>query len=223
MIFAFQIITGASSGIGAAVAETLAGPDACLLLIARRANALEQTAAACRARGLDVSPVPGPSALVAALSASGLPAEPLVYLGFIPRSGRARRDALAVLDRVPATVALYEAGPRLPKTLRELADRWGDRAAVVARELTKRHETFSTGTLRSLAEAVVEPPKGEIVLLIGPPETEDREVSEATLDAEIRGALEADPDASPKAVAAEIASRTGASKRAIYQRVLQLR
>ena len=144
--------------------------------------------AACRARGIAVSPIPGPSALTAALSASGLPAEPLVYLGFIARSGRARRAALEPLDRLPATVALYESGPRLPRTLAELAERWGDRPAVVAREVTKKHETFLSGTLRELAERVREPPKGEIVLLIGPPVLTDAAPDAEDLDARVRAA-----------------------------------
>jgi 16S rRNA (cytidine1402-2'-O)-methyltransferase len=179
--------------------------------------------AACRDRGIPVSPIPGPSALTAALSASGLPAEPLVYLGFIPRSGRARREALAPLDRLPATVALYESGPRLPKTLAELAQRWGDRPAVVAREVTKRHETFLAGTLRALADRVREPPKGEIVLLIGPPAAIDDAPGGEDLDARVRAAFRATPEASAKAVAAEVARATGASKRDVYQRVLRLK
>lgn len=178
--------------------------------------------AACRARGLEVSAIPGPSALVTAVSGSGLPAEPLLFLGFIARSGRARKDALDLIDRVPATVALFESGPRLPATLTELAGRWADRRAVVARELTKRHETWLEGTLSELATRIDAPPKGEIVLLLAPPESRPAEAADpARVDRRIREL--ATQALSAKAIAAQVAEELGAPRRAVYQRVSELK
>lgn len=177
--------------------------------------------AACRARDLEVVPIPGPSALTAALSASGLPAEPLLYLGFIARSGRARKETLDRCEDLPVTVALYESGPRLVRTLKELASRWPERPAVVARELTKRHETWLVGTLAELAERVDQAPKGELVVLIGPAEERGADVDPDGTDDRIRALLLGDE--SPRDIAARVARETGQPKRDVYQRVLALK
>ncbi len=175
--------------------------------------------AACLDRELPVHPIPGPSALATALSVSGFPGEPCLFLGFIARSGRARREALAMLRTVPATAVLYESATRLPGTLKELAARFPDRMAVVARELTKRHESLERGTLSDLVDRFSEAPKGEVVLLVSPPEaavTPDADVDERIAELLRQGH-------SPRRVAEQVAAETGASRRHVYQRVLARR
>jgi len=119
--------------------------------------------------GLPVSPVPGPSALLAALVGAGLPADRFTFFGFLPRKGRDRQEALASLAALPHVGVVYEAANRVAETLAELAAAGAaDRPAVVARELTKQFETFHRGTVASLAASMAaEPPRGEVVLVIG--------------------------------------------------------
>ena len=124
--------------------------------------------AAVRAGGCQVVPIPGPSAVATALSASGLPADRYLFLGFPARKGRERQAELARAAGERWTVVFYEAPPRLAALLRDLAEACGPgRRAVVARELTKLHEEFRAGTLVELAEWYEEhTPKGEITLLL---------------------------------------------------------
>ena len=123
---------------------------------------------AARAAGVTVVPVPGPSALTAALAGSGLRGDRVCFLGFLPRSpGKLRRtvESALVLD---ATVAFFESPLRLARTLGLIAPGCGERPVVVARELTKVHETFHTGTAATLAESfAAHPPRGECTVLIG--------------------------------------------------------
>jgi 16S rRNA (cytidine1402-2'-O)-methyltransferase len=134
--------------------------------------------------GVLVSPVPGPSALLAALVAGGLPADRFTFLGFLPRKGAERRATIAELAALPHTAVLYEAPSRVAETLADLVEAGlGARAAVVARELTKQFEEFRRGTVAELAAYHgAHPPKGEVVLLVGgaPPVV----VDEAALRAE---------------------------------------
>jgi 16S rRNA (cytidine1402-2'-O)-methyltransferase len=115
-----------------------------------------------------VSPVPGASALLAALVASGLDAERFTFFGFLPRKGRQRGEAVAAIAALTHTAVLYEAAPRVEATLADLAAGGaGDREAVVARELTKQFEEYRRGTVRSLqASYVQEPPRGEVVIMV---------------------------------------------------------
>jgi 16S rRNA (cytidine1402-2'-O)-methyltransferase len=123
---------------------------------------------AAREAGVTVVPVPGPSALTAALAGSGLRGDRVCFLGFLPRSpGKLRRtvESALVLD---ATVAFFESPLRLARTLGLIAPGCGERPVVVARELTKVHETFHTGTAATLAESfAAHPPRGECTVLIG--------------------------------------------------------
>ncbi len=133
----------------------------------------ETLVADVRAAGFRVVPIPGPSAVTAALSASGLPADRYLFLGFIPRKGRDRERLLEEVATSPWTVVLYEAPPRLGGLLADLARVAGEgRPVVVARELTKIHEEFRTGTAAELAayyEGVE--PRGEITVVVaGRPE-----------------------------------------------------
>ena len=128
----------------------------------------QRLVAAARAHGHRVVPIPGPSALTAAVSASGMVPGPFVFLGFVPRGGEDRRRVLTKAATSGFPVVLFESPVRLGATLADLAAAFGDRAAVVARELTKIHEELSFGTLESLAETYRETePRGEIVIVVG--------------------------------------------------------
>ena len=124
---------------------------------------------AARAAGHEVVPIPGPSAVTTALSASGLPADSFWFLGFLPRTAGRLVRALEEPLRTGRTVVFFESPVRLAKTLRRLASLAGDREVVVARELTKKHETFHMGTALQLADAFDEsPPRGECTVLVAP-------------------------------------------------------
>jgi 16S rRNA (cytidine1402-2'-O)-methyltransferase len=123
----------------------------------------------CLRHGIAVVPVPGASAFVAALAASGMPIEEFTFVGFLPARQTARRKALRPLANEPRTVALYEAPHRLLDTLEDALEILGNRPAVIAREVTKAFEEFQRGHIEDLVAAVrKKPPRGEITLLIGP-------------------------------------------------------
>ncbi len=171
--------------------------------------------------GHAVIPLPGPSALLAGLVASGLPSDRFMFCGFLSAKSGARRSTATELSRVPATLVFYETGPRLAASLADLAETLGgDRDCAICRELTKRFEETRRGTLAEMATHYREkgPPKGEIVLLIGPPEKAT--VSEDDLDAALRDALQSQ---SVKQAAAEISALFGLAKRDVYQRALALK
>lgn len=128
----------------------------------------QRLVAAAIAAGIIVTPVPGASALLAALVGSGIAAEPFTFYGFLPRKGRERSALLDEIASSRHTAVLYEAPGRVADSLRELAERGADeRQAVVARELTKLHEEFRRGTLESLrAYYNGSPPRGEVVIVI---------------------------------------------------------
>jgi 16S rRNA (cytidine1402-2'-O)-methyltransferase len=179
--------------------------------------------AAAAEAGIRVEPIPGPSAVMAALSGAGLRSGTFRFLGFLPRSGGRRSQALRSLAEDPATSVLFEAPRRLPATLRDLRDAAGaDRSAAVCRELTKVHEEIVRGSLGELAERFADPPKGEITLLVeGATESlvavVDVDVALATL------LEEAGPEAPTKAVAKALADATGLSRKEAYARVLAAR
>ncbi len=128
---------------------------------------------AARERGIVVSPIPGPSAALAALSASGLPTDAFLFLGFLPAKAGQRRRALEGVAASEATLVFYEAPHRVVETLRDVADVAGDRHVVVARELTKLHEEFLDGTASSIAEILASRPaiKGEFTIMVARAET----------------------------------------------------
>ena len=129
---------------------------------------------------LPVVPVPGPSALISALIAAGLPTDEFFFGGFLPARSNARRTKLTELRSIPATLVFYEAPHRLAETLKDALEILGEREAVVARELTKLHEEIKRGRLSELAEYYSsEDARGEIVLLI------DRTVLEAGVTKEV--------------------------------------
>ena len=173
--------------------------------------------------GIEVIPIPGPSAATAALSASGLPTARFYFAGFLPRKGEHRRSLLAGLKRLSAVIVIYESPERLGSTLKELLEDWGDRRAVVCRELTKIHEEFARGTLSSLAQRFHERPKGEITLLVEGAAEEDSarpEFSPQVLAEEIRRRLLAG-DASVKSITGELSELSGIKKSEVYAMVLK--
>lgn len=124
---------------------------------------------AATAEGIPVVTIPGPSAPIAALAASGLPTDRFFFAGFLPSRGAARRKALRGLAGLDCTLIFFESPMRLPGALQDIAHELGaDRAVVVARELTKLHEEFLRGCAGELA-AAAKPARGEITLLVGPP------------------------------------------------------
>jgi 16S rRNA (cytidine1402-2'-O)-methyltransferase len=141
--------------------------------------------ARARARDIPVVPIPGPSAVATALSASGLPADRYLFLGFPPRKGTSRKELLATIAKSPWTVVLYESPNRLGALLKDLgATVGGERAAVVGRELTKLHEEIVVGTLDELAARFAEASvKGEVTVVVAgqrqaPPEPDSAAVAE---------------------------------------------
>src|SRR5438034_9311709 len=123
----------------------------------------------CLRHHLPVVPIPGPSALLAALSASGLPNEEFLFAGFLPARSGERRRALERLRIEDRTIIFYEAPHRIEETLADAQEILGDRPACIAREVTKIHEEFRRGLLSELAASLAEKPaRGEITLLIGP-------------------------------------------------------
>jgi 16S rRNA (cytidine1402-2'-O)-methyltransferase len=127
----------------------------------------------CLRHGIRVVPVPGASAFLAALAASGMPVDEFAFLGFLPSRPTERRKALRALAAEPRTMAIYEAPHRLLDTLEDALEILGNRPAVIAREITKLYEEFLRGHLETLLETVrKKPPRGEIVVLIGPPDGE---------------------------------------------------
>ena len=137
-------------------------------------------------KGLPVSVVPGPSAVLGALAVSGLPTDRFFFAGFLPPKSAARRRAIKEIAQVPGSLVFFEAPSRLAECLADLADMLGEREAAVARELTKLHEETQRGTLRSLtAQFQANPARGEIVVVVGPAGA--REATGEDLDTALRG------------------------------------
>src|SRR5215472_5395520 len=129
----------------------------------------------CLRHRIPVIPVPGPSALLAALSASGLPNDEFLFAGFLPARSSERRRALERFRIEDRTIIFYEAPHRIEETLSDVREILGDRPACLAREVTKLHEEFRRGSLAELASSLAEKPaRGEITLLIGAVPAEHR-------------------------------------------------
>lgn len=174
---------------------------------------------AARIAGHEVRAVPGPCAAIAALSLAGLPTDRFLFAGFLPAKAKARADSISELASVDATLVFYESGPRLAGSLAALAEGLGSRDAAVAREITKLHEECVTGSLEELAERYSNaPPKGEIVIVVGPP-TEKRPASDSELDSALKEALER---LSPSRAAAEVAEHLSVPRKRAYARALEL-
>jgi 16S rRNA (cytidine1402-2'-O)-methyltransferase len=171
------------------------------------------------AAGIRVIPIPGPSAVIAALSASGLGSGGgFRFFGFLPRDGTSRARALALVASTPEPAILYESPERAKKTLAELADLMPTREACIARELTKIHEELARGTLADLAVSR-DTWRGEIVLVLGPLDIAEAEVTDAELDARIDKELER--GFGSKHAAELVAAWSGRPKREVYERVVR--
>ena len=173
------------------------------------------------AAGLPVIPIPGASAVLAALVVAGLPTDRFFFEGFLPPKSAARRSRIADLAAIPGTLVFFESGRRVAETLADLAAVLGPRDGALARELTKHFETVRRAPLADLAAALAaeDPPKGEIVLLVGPPPTGAAPLSPDELDGKLRAALSR---LGVKDAAAVVAAETGLPRRQIYARAVEL-
>jgi 16S rRNA (cytidine1402-2'-O)-methyltransferase len=178
---------------------------------------------AARAAGIVVSPIPGASALVAALSVSGLPTDRFVFEGFLPAKSAARRERLQTLAGETRTLVFYESVHRLRESLEDMATVFGaGRRAVLARELTKLHEGVREESLEALARWAGEDPaagKGEVVLMVAGAVLAADSGLEAEVERVLKALLAELPVKQAAALAAEI---TGQKKNALYERALAL-
>ena len=171
------------------------------------------------AQGSSVFPIPGASALLAGLTVAGLPTDRFLFAGFPPAKSAGRRALFEDLAPIRATLIFYEGGSRLKDSLADMAAVFGARAAAVARELTKLHETVIRGVLTDLAvDPRCDTPKGEIVVLVAP--GEQRAATPEEADAALVDALKRNPTAK---AASEVAKALGLSRRDLYARALELR
>jgi len=174
--------------------------------------------------GHQVVPIPGPSAVTAALVAAGFPVLPFTFLGFVPRKGRQREEVLGRVAAAGETVVLFESPERTARLLDDLARRTGpERKAAVARELTKLHEEVRRGTLTDLAGYYHEhPPRGEVTVVVGPRPDEELsvEVDAAAVEA-LATALLAQ-GRSPSRTARDVARRLGVPRNQVYELVQEI-
>ena len=169
--------------------------------------------------GHPVFPIPGASALLAGLSAAGLPTDRFLFAGFPPPKSAARRTFLEELAPIRATLVFFEGGSRLAASLADMAAVRGAREAGVGRELTKLYETLYRGPLATLAaDPKLDAPKGEIVILVGP--GQEVEATAGDIDTALTDAL---TRLRPAEAAAEVAKALGLSRRDVYQRAMAMR
>ncbi|MFP3980707.1 MAG: 16S rRNA (cytidine(1402)-2'-O)-methyltransferase [Desulfobacterales bacterium] len=178
---------------------------------------------AALAAGIRVVPIPGASAVTAALCASGLPSDHFCFVGFVPKKAKRQQEMLSRLAGTEQTLIFYESPRRLSGLLKLLLQYLGDRQAVVAREITKRHEEFLRGLLSALIADVEKRDaiKGEVTVLVSgkTPESGDAEQIPQELIAEIREALAARED-SPSRLAARLSRKYRISKNRVYRLIL---
>jgi 16S rRNA (cytidine1402-2'-O)-methyltransferase len=173
-----------------------------------------------RAAGVNVVTIPGPSAVISALTLAGLPTDRFLFVGFLPAKAKARTDAIAEIASIRATLVFYESGPRLAASLATLANGLGNREAAVARELSKLYEECVTGSLTELATRYKDaPPKGEIVVVVGPPSAPEP-ATEDDADAALAEALTRLPVGR---AASEVAQKLHLDRRSLYARALALK
>ncbi|MCQ2362995.1 MAG: 16S rRNA (cytidine(1402)-2'-O)-methyltransferase [Acidaminococcaceae bacterium] len=176
----------------------------------------------CISRGIVVVPVPGPNAALTALIASGLSTQPFHFVGFLPKTGKKRREEIERLADVAATLIFYEAPHRVKEVVGDLAKHFAKRRCCLARELTKVHEEFWRGTVAEALEHLEgqEQIRGEFVLLVAPPESVDN--SDKNMDYLVDNAKNLlDNGYSVKDAAAEVAAKYKVSKREIYNELIK--
>ena len=175
---------------------------------------------AARDAGIKITSLPGPSALVTALTLAGLPTDRFLFAGFLPSKAKAREDVLREFAALRATLVFYETGPRLVASLEASAAILGEREVAVARELTKLYEECRSGSAQDLIAHYREhPPRGEIVLLIGPPGEAGPPAAEM-IEAELRSAL---TEMSPSQAAASVARAHGLDRKTLYAQAMALK
>ncbi|MEO6602259.1 MAG: 16S rRNA (cytidine(1402)-2'-O)-methyltransferase [Polyangiaceae bacterium] len=173
------------------------------------------------ARGIVVCPIPGASAVTAAVGASGLVDASFVFLGFLPRSGRKRKDCLTRLEKSADPLVVFESPQRIAATLRELALRMPTRACTLCREITKLHEEITPSTIGELSQREGEW-RGEITLVIAAAEAQDDEPLDlAPIEAVIRARLAAGDTV--KTLVAELGDEIAMPRRELYALVQRLR
>ncbi len=176
---------------------------------------------AARDAEIPVTSEPGPSATLTALVLSGLPSDRFLFAGFLPNKSAGRKRALAEFVNIDATLVFLESTRRLPASLSDMAAVLGAREAAVAREMTKLHEELRRGTLTELADhyRTAGPPKGEAVVVVGPPEPDAAAINAVELDEMIIKALKT---MSVRDAASTVAAASGQARRAIYARALEI-
>ena len=177
--------------------------------------------AACRDAGITVVAVPGASAVLAALTVSGLPSDRFMFAGFLPAAEGARRSQITELAELTATTIWFETPARIARSLTDMADILGPRDAVIARELTKLHEEILRGTLDELAARLASGPalKGEIVLLVAGRSRDDEAMDDAQLAAMLRAELEGQR---LRDAVKSVVEMTGLPRNRVYRLALEL-
>ena len=174
---------------------------------------------AAREAGIAVTSVPGASAAITALTLSGLPSDRFLFAGFLPAKAKARGEILAELASLRATLVFYETGPRLCPMLAAVDEALPGREVAVARELTKLYEECRSGSAAELiAHYTAHPPRGEIVVLVGPPG--EAVAEHFDIDAMLRAELST---AKPSQAASKLAKLTGLDRKVLYARALELK
>ena len=177
---------------------------------------------ACRERGVDVVPIPGASAVISALSASGLPTDRFLFEGFLPRTQAKRRKRLQQLSDFPSTLVFYESSHRILHSLEDMLTQFGkDRRVVIARELTKQYETIidqPLGRLLQTMAADTNQQRGEFVLMVAAGENPVME--KGFIDRVLQVLVEEMPPNQAARIAARI---SGQPKRELYQLLLKLK
>ncbi|MDT0575551.1 16S rRNA (cytidine(1402)-2'-O)-methyltransferase [Croceicoccus sp. F390] len=174
---------------------------------------------AAHQQGIALTALPGPSAAIMALTLSGLPTDRFLFAGFMPVKDKARSDIMTELAGLRATLIFYETAPRLVSSLLALAGAWPARDVAVARELTKKFEECRVGTAQALAEHyTAHPPRGEIVLLVGPPAAPS--TADLDIDAMLREQL---LDKKASQAAAYLARLHGLDRKTLYERALKMK
>jgi 16S rRNA (cytidine1402-2'-O)-methyltransferase len=209
----------------AALLDRIAAGEDCALITDAGSPGIsdpgEKLVASAIERGIQVSPIPGATALIAALSASGLPSGRFHFVGFVPRAGRQRSELLEDVEPLRATLIFYESPQRLSETLRSLQQALGNRRGCVARELTKVHEEFIRGSLGELsAHFETQKVLGEVVILV-----EGRRGVRRWTEEEVRTAIAARLSGGTplKSLSTEIAQDSGWRARDVYRLGLNVR
>ncbi len=176
----------------------------------------------CIERGIPVIPIPGPNSLLAAISASGIPGDQFLFIGFLPPRQGERRRVLAKLSDQTVSLVFFEAPHRIAATLRDAAEILGPRPAAIARELTKIHEEFIRGTLSDLAgQLASQTVKGELTLVVGPaqPHAAGATVFEGTIRERVEELMRTG-GFDRKAALKKVARDTGIPRREAYKKLL---